>query len=159
MIRKRAGDAKTRLTASPQELAAASSIILSVVTASAAGDAAAQIAQFLTPGHIYADLNSVSPALKQHIAGVVNGSGAKFVEAAVMAPVPPYAHRVPMLLGGNGAREFANTLVPLGMRLEVISETVVKAAAVKMCRSIVVKGLEAILFECVMGASKYEAED
>jgi 3-hydroxyisobutyrate dehydrogenase-like beta-hydroxyacid dehydrogenase len=65
---------------------------------------------------------------------------------------------VPMLLGGAGAPAFVESLAPYGMRLEIVSEKVGTAAAVKMCRSIVVKGLEALLFECVLGASRYDAE-
>jgi 3-hydroxyisobutyrate dehydrogenase-like beta-hydroxyacid dehydrogenase len=77
-----------------------------------------------------------------------------------MAPVQPYGHRVPMLLGGPAARAFAERLEPFGMRLEVLgSSSIGTAAAVKMCRSIVVKGLEAILCECVLGAHEYGAAD
>jgi 3-hydroxyisobutyrate dehydrogenase-like beta-hydroxyacid dehydrogenase len=64
-----------------------------------------------------------------------------------------------MLLGGHGAQRFVDSLAPFGMRLDVVSTEVGMAVAVKMCRSIVVKGLEALLFECVMGASNYGAED
>jgi 3-hydroxyisobutyrate dehydrogenase len=113
---------------------------------------------FLDARHTYADLNSVSPALKREIAGVVGRTGAAFVEVAVMAPVLPYGHRVPMLLGGAGAPAFADALSPYGMRLRVLSADVGTAAAVKMCRSIVVKGLEALLCECVLGASPYGAD-
>ena len=67
-----------------------------------------------------------------------------------MSAVPPHAHRVPMLLGGTEAAAFAELLSPFGMRFEVMSGKVGTAAAVKMCRSIVVKGLEALLFECVL---------
>jgi 3-hydroxyisobutyrate dehydrogenase-like beta-hydroxyacid dehydrogenase len=158
-IRTRAAETGVVLVASPQELAASTDIILSVVTAVAALEAAAQTSPFLGPHHLYADLNSVSPALKQDIDRVITASGARFVEAAVMAPVPPYAHRVPMLLGGAGAADFAETLQPLGMRMEIVSGEVGVAAATKMCRSIVVKGLEALLLECVLGASRYNADE
>jgi 3-hydroxyisobutyrate dehydrogenase-like beta-hydroxyacid dehydrogenase len=158
-IRARAAESGVVLVQSPEQLASSTSIILSVVTASAALDAATQTGRFLGPRHLYADLNSVSPSLKQDIDRVITSSGARFVEAAVMAPVPPYAHRVPMLLGGAGAPDFVEALQPLGMRLEVVSHEVGVAAATKMCRSIVVKGLEALLVECVLGASQYKAED
>jgi len=158
-IRRRAAETQTILVDSSEELAASSDIILSTVTASEAGNAATQTAKFLKPHHLYADLNSISPALKQDIDRQVTATGAVFVEAAVMAPVPPYAQRVPMLLGGAGAARFAEALSPFGMRFEIVSETVGTAAAVKMCRSIIVKGLEALLFECVLGASRYGAEE
>jgi 3-hydroxyisobutyrate dehydrogenase-like beta-hydroxyacid dehydrogenase len=158
-IHDRARDTRTALVDSPQALAEAADILLSTVTSSSALDAARQHAPFLTRRHTYADLNSVSPALKQEIDRVVRATGATFVEAAVMAPVEPYGHAVPMLLGGPGAAAFAEAMRPLGMRAEVLEgATIGSAAAVKMCRSIVVKGLEALLFECVMAATRFDAD-
>jgi 3-hydroxyisobutyrate dehydrogenase-like beta-hydroxyacid dehydrogenase len=143
-IQARASDSRTMLAGSSEELVRAADILLSTVTSSSAFDAARQTAPFLQPRQIYADLNSVSPALKRQIAQVIDASGARFVEAAVMAPVLPYGHRVPMLLGGEAAQVFADAMTPFGMRLEVLASAGIgSAAAVKMCRSIVVKGLEA----------------
>ena len=133
--------------------------MFSTVTCARAKEAAGQTAPFLKPHHIYADLNSVSPALKQEIEQVINASGAGFVEAAVMSPVPPFAHRAPMLLGGKAATAFAERMIPFGMRLEVISGKVGTAAATKMFRSIIVKGLEALMLECVLAASPYGADE
>ena len=156
-IHERAGRTGTTLVNSPAALADASELIFSTVTSSSALTAAAQHTAFLGPSHLYADLNSVSPALKQEIDRVVSASGARFVEVAVMAPVLPYGHRVPMLAGGPHAATFAERVTPLGMRCEVLAGAVGTAAAVKMCRSIVVKGLEALMCECVLGASRYDA--
>ena len=158
-IRQRAEQSQTRLVGSSLELASASDVLFSTVTSSASMDAARQTAPFLEVRHTYADLNSVSPALKRAIGGVISGTGARFVEAAVMAPVLPYGHRVPMLLGGGAAPAFAADFSKWGMRLETLDGELGTAAAVKMCRSIVVKGLEALLCECVLGASRYGADD
>lgn len=158
-IQQRARETQTPLLASPAELALAADILFSAVTAGSALQAARQMLPYLQSHHVFVDINSISPNLKQQIDAAIRASGAGFVEAAVMAPVPPYGHRVPMLLGGASASSLVETLAPFGMRLEVVSENVGMAVAVKMCRSIVVKGLEALLFECVMGASKYGAED
>jgi 3-hydroxyisobutyrate dehydrogenase-like beta-hydroxyacid dehydrogenase len=145
---------------SPEALAASADIIFSAVTSSSALDAANQNAPFLTSRHTYADINSVSPGLKQDIDRVVSATGARFVEVAVMAPVSPYGHKVPMLLGGANATAFAETMRPFGMRMEILEGAKVgSAAAVKMCRSIVVKGIEALLFECVMAATTFDADD
>ena len=159
LIRERAAGAGATLVASSEELARSSDVILSVVTCSAALDAARQTAPFLTDRHVYADLNSVSPALKQDVAAVIEATGAAFVEAAVMAPVQPYGHAVPMLLGGPAAGRFVAIMAPFGMHLEALDGPIGKAAAVKMCRSIVVKGLEALLAECVLAATRYEADE
>jgi 3-hydroxyisobutyrate dehydrogenase-like beta-hydroxyacid dehydrogenase len=158
-IRECAEKSRTTLVGSSSELVHASDVLFSTVTSSSSMDAARQTAPFLEPRHLYADLNSVSPALKRAIGVVISDAGARFVEAAVMAPVLPYHHRVPMLLGGPGAPAFAALFSPRGMRLETLGGDVGTAAAVKMCRSIVVKGLEALLCECVLGASQYGADD
>lgn len=158
-IQDRARDTNTRLVDTNQELAEACDIMMSAVTANQAKHAADQNAPYLTPRHVYADLNSVSPGLKQTIAHVIEGSGARFAEIAMMAPVPPYGHKVPMLAGGGGAQEFVDRLTPFGISAEVVSREVGTAAATKMFRSIIVKGLEALLTECVLGASRYNADE
>ena len=159
LIRSRAREAGATLVGAPAELAASCDVLLSTVTSSSALDAARQTAPFLEGRHVYADLNSVSPDVKRQVGDVVSATGASFVEAAVMAPVQPYGHRVPMLIGGASAGRFVEMLSPLGMHLEALDGPVGKAAAVKMCRSIVVKGIEALLAECVLGASRYGADD
>jgi 3-hydroxyisobutyrate dehydrogenase-like beta-hydroxyacid dehydrogenase len=158
LIRQRAAESQTTLVESSQALAGASDVVFSTVTAANALDAAKQIAPFLRPRHIYADLNSVSPALKQSIGEVIASTGAGFVEVAVMSPVPPHGHRAPMLLGGDAAPRFVAIFEPFGMRLEIVSANVGAAAAIKMCRSIVVKGLEALLVECALAAGHYDAD-
>lgn len=158
-IRERAQQTGTPLCESPAELARACDLLLSTVTANCAMEAAQQTAPFLEAGHIYADLNSISPALKQSIGERIESCGARFVEIAIMLPVPPYGHRVPMFLGGPHAPMLASMLAPFGMNLEVISEQIGAASATKMCRSIIVKGLEALMLECVLAAVPYGADE
>jgi len=160
-MRERAHLSHTSLVSSSSELAEVTDVVMSTVTSSAALDAARAMAPFLTPHHLYADLNSVSPALKQQIADVISSAGASFVEVAVMAPVRPYGHRVPMLLGGAAAAAFVEAMAPFDMRLQRLPPAagIGSAAAVKMCRSIVVKGLEALMVECVLAATRLEADE
>jgi 3-hydroxyisobutyrate dehydrogenase-like beta-hydroxyacid dehydrogenase len=102
----------------------------------------------------------VSPKAKQQVAAVATAQGAAFCEIAVMGPIPPYGHKAPLLLGAPGAAQFEALFAPLGMRMEIIStERIGQAAAVKMFRSVVYKGIEALLFECVLGAGQYGAEE
>ncbi len=158
-IRHRAEQSGATLVNSSADLARSSDILFSTVTSSSALEAAMQTAPFLEPGHLYADLNSVSPARKQEIAQVIGATGAHFIEVAVMAPVPPYGHRVPMLLGGADAPLFVERLAPFGLRLQTLDGAPIgAAAAVKMCRSIVVKGLEALMCECVVAAGRFGAD-
>src|SRR5262245_11359807 len=158
-VRHNAQEITVPLLGSNRELAGSAQIIFSTVTCARAKEAAEQTAPFLKAEHFYADLNSVSPALKQQIEQVVTPTGAGFVEAAVMSPVLPHGHRSPMLLGGKAAGAFAELMTPFGMRLEVISENVGMAAATKMFRSIIVKGLEALMLESVLAAAPYGADE
>jgi 3-hydroxyisobutyrate dehydrogenase-like beta-hydroxyacid dehydrogenase len=158
-VRQRAQETETRLVETNPELAKSCDIMMSAVTADQALNAAEQNVPYLTAGHLYADLNSVSPGVKQSIARVVEASGARFAEIAMMAPVPPYGHKVPMLAGGAGAPEFVEKLAPFGISAEIVSREVGTAAATKMFRSIIVKGMEALITECVLGATRYNADE
>jgi 3-hydroxyisobutyrate dehydrogenase-like beta-hydroxyacid dehydrogenase len=157
IIRERALESGTRLLPTLPETPRACDILVSAVTASAAQDVGEQAAPHLDARHLYVDINSASPAVKQAIDKAVTGRGARFAEAAVMSTVPPLGHRVPMLLCGSGARAFADLMEPYGMQLEVLDGPVGSASAIKMFRSVVIKGLEALVLECLLGAEQYGA--
>jgi len=133
-------------------------LVISAVTASSAADVAGCAAPFLQRDQIYFDLNSVSPDTKRQIARTLNESPATFVEAAVMAPVSPQRLKVPMLLGGPDAATAAERLQAIGMNVKPISDRIGVASAIKMCRSIIIKGLEAITVESMFTARRYGAE-
>jgi 3-hydroxyisobutyrate dehydrogenase-like beta-hydroxyacid dehydrogenase len=158
-IRARAAETETRLVDTPHELAEEALVILSVVTAASALDAARSMAGHLSREHLYTDLNSVSPATKRDVGEIIASGAGRFVEGSIMAPVPGADHRVPMLLNGPSASDLLDVLSPFQMRLEVMNGTIGAAAAVKMCRSIVIKGLEALLLECTLAAAEYDATD
>jgi 3-hydroxyisobutyrate dehydrogenase-like beta-hydroxyacid dehydrogenase len=86
-------------------------------------------------------------------------TGARYVDVAVMGPVAPYGHKVPLLVGGPGAKEFLPRARALGMSAEYVSEEVGQPSAIKMFRSIMVKGLEALMVECMLASSSYGVED
>jgi 3-hydroxyisobutyrate dehydrogenase-like beta-hydroxyacid dehydrogenase len=133
-------------------------LVISAVTASSAASVASEAVPFLRSGQIYLDINSVSPETKREIARTVGESAAVFVEAAVMAPVAPQRIKVPILLGGAHASSAAGLLHEIGMDVKPISEQVGVASAIKMCRSIIIKGLEAITVESMFTARRYGAE-
>jgi 3-hydroxyisobutyrate dehydrogenase-like beta-hydroxyacid dehydrogenase len=110
-------------------------------------------------GAWFLDFNSASPGAKQRAAALVDGSGGRYVEGAVMTSIPPYRIKVPLLLGGTGAKELAPLLVELGFAAKVASEKLGVASAVKMCRSVMIKGLEAMVIESFTTARAYGVED
>jgi 3-hydroxyisobutyrate dehydrogenase-like beta-hydroxyacid dehydrogenase len=158
-IRTRAAETGTRLVETPRALAQRTRVILSVVTAASAHDAANSLASDLTADHLYVDLNSVSPATKQQVAAAIGAGAGRFVEGAIMAPVSGADHQVPILLNGACASILGGVLSPYGMRLEIMDGPTGAAAAVKMCRSIVIKGMEALMLECALAAGEYGASD
>jgi 3-hydroxyisobutyrate dehydrogenase-like beta-hydroxyacid dehydrogenase len=134
-------------------------LVISAVTASSAVDVAKEAAAALRLGQVFLDINSVSPGTKRGIAACFEGKGAEFVEAAVMAPVPGLRLKVPMMLGGARAAELAPRLQAIGMDATAVSDRIGVASAVKMCRSVMIKGIEVLAVECLFAARRYGAED
>ncbi|HTX24019.1 MAG TPA: DUF1932 domain-containing protein [Steroidobacteraceae bacterium] len=154
----KAKGARVRACASSREAIAGAELVISAVTASSAGDAAEAAAAALRPGQVFLDINSVSPDVKRLNARTIESSGADYLDAAVMAPVPPQRLSVPMLVGGPRASGAVEALRGLGFHATAISDRVGVASAVKMCRSIVIKGLEALAIESLFAARRLGAE-
>jgi 3-hydroxyisobutyrate dehydrogenase-like beta-hydroxyacid dehydrogenase len=144
---------------SMQALCEASDLIISAVTASNTLVVAEEAARHIRPGTLFLDLNSASPGTKQRAAALIDAKGAFYVEAGVMTSVPPYGIRVPMLLGGAKAAELAGVLNGWGMDAKAVSEELGVASAIKMCRSVMIKGLEALVIESYTTARAYGVED
>jgi len=134
-------------------------VVISAVTATSAADVAREAGGYLGKGQFFLDINSVSPETKRGDEVLVAKSGADYVEAAVMAPVAPYGIKVPMLLGGKRAAVLADLLNPSGFRMTAVSETVGQASAIKMCRSVFIKGIEALAVEGFLAARRYGVEN
>jgi 3-hydroxyisobutyrate dehydrogenase-like beta-hydroxyacid dehydrogenase len=133
-------------------------LIVSAVTAQADIEVAEAAARVIAPGQVYFDINSVSPRTKRHAQSVIEGAHAHYVEAAVMAPVPPYGIAVPMLLGGMQAQRTGAALNELGFASRTVSTKIGVASAAKMSRSVMIKGIEALTVECLRAARHYDAE-
>ncbi len=141
------------------EVLADAQLVISAVTASSAAEVAEQAAEHMHNGQIFLDINSVSPGVKRKDQAAIERSGADYVECAVMAPIPPHRLKVPMLLGGQRAQALAGQLTALGMKAEFASTEIGVASAVKMCRSVMIKGIEALTVECLTAARRYGAEE
>ena len=133
-------------------------IVLSAVTAASNLEAARQAAPGLSGAQFYVELNSVSPNRKRQAAEIV-GSRARFVGMAVMAPVHPLRHKTPVLVSGPAAADIVPLLRRCGMDVTDVGADVGAAAAVKMVRSVMVKGLGALTQECFLAARRAGVED
>jgi 3-hydroxyisobutyrate dehydrogenase-like beta-hydroxyacid dehydrogenase len=158
-LRDHADGIGVALASSHADLAAQADLIVSAVTASQAVPVAQACSPRLKQGGWFLDFNSASPGAKRRAAALIDGAGGRYVEGAVMTSVPPHRIKVPLLLGGPGARELAPLLVELGFNAKVASDQLGVASAVKMCRSIMIKGMEAMVIESFATARAYGVED
>lgn len=158
-LRAHAAQYGVRLMADHAALARAAELVISAVTADQTVAVAVSSAPTLKPDTWFLDFNSASPKAKIEAAAIIDAAGGRYVEGAVMTSIPPHRIRVPLLLGGPGAAELAPLLKELGFAARVASEKLGVASATKMCRSVMIKGLEAMVIESFTAARAYGVED
>jgi 3-hydroxyisobutyrate dehydrogenase-like beta-hydroxyacid dehydrogenase len=149
----RAFDTNPAKTRAPSLTAAldGADVVISVVTADQALTVAREAASSIAPGALYCDMNSVAPATKQAAAAVIEAAGARYVDVAVMSPVLPARLTVPLLLGGPHAEHGAVALRGLGFtNVRIVPGDVGRASSIKMIRSVMIKGIEALTAEMLL---------
>ena len=151
----KAAAAKTgvRLATSAADAIAGRDMIIAAVTAASSLYAAQTVAPHLSGNPYYLDINSVSPGRKLATAKALDGK-ARYVDIAVIAPIHPKRHQTPMLIAGPHAEAVAPLLADMAMQLKIVSSETGKAAAIKMIRSVMIKGMEALTYECFLAAER-----
>lgn len=138
---------------------AGAEIILSTVTADQAVHAARQAAPHLAPGAVFLDCNSCAPNAKRESEGAIHAAGGRYVDVAIMSPIYPARHLSPCLISGAHTDTVAPMLAALPMNATVVEGPVGRASAIKMIRSVLVKGMEALTAECALAAIAAGVED
>jgi 3-hydroxyisobutyrate dehydrogenase-like beta-hydroxyacid dehydrogenase len=126
--------------------------IFSAVTASQCLRAIGSAAQDIHPGQTVIDINSVTPAIKRQASEIITARGAAYLDMAVMAPVHPNGHGTPVCVAGPTAETLWPLLEAIGFNGQVVGTGPGAATAIKMVRSLFVKGLEAITVETLLAA-------
>ncbi|MFC3061194.1 DUF1932 domain-containing protein [Paenirhodobacter populi] len=157
--RARAARAGVRLAPGRAEALAGTGAVFCLVTADRATEAAEQSAADLPGGAFWFDGNSCSPGAKRRSAELIEGAGGRYVDVAIMSPVYPKMHRTPLLIAGPHAAAAAPVLAALGMEAAIAGDAVGAASAIKMVRSVMVKGMEALTAECLLAARRAGVED
>jgi 3-hydroxyisobutyrate dehydrogenase-like beta-hydroxyacid dehydrogenase len=134
-------------------------LILSTLWPDAALESAKEAAPLLSPNQIYCDMNSVSPETTEEIQQVISPTGADFVKIGIMAGIPDRGFAVPLIVGGAKAKEVEEILSSLGLTIRAISLDPKHPAAIKILRSVCLKGLVAVTYEMLRGAEKYGVSD
>jgi 3-hydroxyisobutyrate dehydrogenase-like beta-hydroxyacid dehydrogenase len=148
------------VAASAREAVAGCDLVISAVTAAQTLAAAQSVMGGLSKNAAFLDLNSASPGMKRQAADAIHAAGGRYVEAAVMSPVPPKRIATSMLLGGPHAETVLPHLNELGFAdARFFSAEIGQASTVKMCRSVIVKGMEALLSESLLTARAHDVEE
>jgi 3-hydroxyisobutyrate dehydrogenase-like beta-hydroxyacid dehydrogenase len=152
-LRQAAEASGVRCAGSAADAVRGAEIVVSAVTAASSAEAALSVQPHLAGTPFYLDINSVSPSRKQQSAKIL-GNTARYVDVAVIAPIHPARHRTPMLLAGSHAEAVAPVLSTLDMRASIAGTEIGAAAAIKMVRSVMIKGIEALTLECFLAAAR-----
>jgi 3-hydroxyisobutyrate dehydrogenase-like beta-hydroxyacid dehydrogenase len=156
---ERAAQAGIVAAPSAAEASRDADVVISAVTADAVLDVAREAQTYLKAGQFFFDINSASPNTKTRAAEIVNKTGARYVEGAVMAAILAPGITVPILAGGPAAADLAGRMNALGMNVRAVAAEYGRASAMKLCRSIVIKGLEALMLDCGRAAAAWKVED
>jgi 3-hydroxyisobutyrate dehydrogenase-like beta-hydroxyacid dehydrogenase len=142
-----------KLASSAAGAVAETDMVISAVTAASSLEAARSVEPHLSGNPYYLDINSVSPGRKQETAKLL-AQKARYVDVAVIAPINPGRHRTPLLISGPHAEAVSPLLNELEMRLTIVDDKIGAAAAIKMIRSVMIKGIEALTLECFLAAAR-----
>jgi 3-hydroxyisobutyrate dehydrogenase-like beta-hydroxyacid dehydrogenase len=159
LIRSRAADAGVTLVRSPRELAEGADYIIVAVPGNECVPAAEAIADHLTARHVYVDIGSATPAVKRAVGERLERSGARVGDGGIMSSPLDHGYRVIIKASGPAAQAFQDVFVPWGMRIEAVSPRLGDGSGIKIVRSIVMKGMEALLVECAVCSARYGIQD
>lgn len=158
LIQERARAAGVVLLRSPAELAARSDILVGVTPGSASVASATDFMPYLQARHLFIDIASATPKVKQAVAAALEGSGARVADGSIVG-TPKDGLALPILASGPAAEAVRDALAPWGMRIDPVGPELGTASAIKILRSVLIKGIEALLDEMLLGARRYGLDD
>lgn len=154
-VHTRAEAAGVTLVSSNKEIAQWADLIFAAVPSSFTMDVCKDIESVLRPGQLYVDVSASTPSIKQAIWEQVKNTGVLFTDAAMLGSLPKDQHRVPITASGNGAEEFKKLMTPYGMKITLAGEKAGAASAIKLVRSIYMKGIAGLMIEMLQAADAY----
>ncbi len=158
-VHARAEEAKVTLVEDAKEVAQWADVLFAAVPSSFTMDVCNEIKGVLRKGQIYADVSASTPATKKAIWEAVKDTGVLFADAAMLGSLPKDKHQVPITASGNGAAAFKEAMEPLGMNITLAGEEAGAASAIKLVRSIFMKGIASLMIETMQAADAYNVTD
>lgn len=158
LIQSRAKAAGVTLVQSNQELADAAELIVSVTPGSASLESAGAFASVLDGRHSFLDFASATPRVKYGVAEQLSKTGALLGDGSIMG-TPKHGYSMHMLSSGPAGQRVADLLVPWGMSIEYVGEKLGTASGIKILRSVLIKGIEALIDEMLLAAGSYGLDE
>lgn len=158
-VSSRAQQANVTLVPSAVEVAQWADVLFAAVPSSFTLDVCREIKDSLRPGQLYVDVSASTPAAKESIWEMVQSTGVLFVDAAMLGSLPKDKHQVPITASGNGAAKFHEVMTPHGMKITLAGEKAGAASAIKLVRSIFMKGIASLMVEMLQAADAYGVSD
>ena len=158
-VHSRAQQAGVTLLPTNQEVAQWADVIFAAVPSSFTMDVCNDIKSVLRPGQLYVDVSASTPAVKEAIWDAVRDTGVLFVDAAMLGSLPKDKHQVPITASGNGAEQFRDRMTPWGMKITLAGEKAGAASAIKLVRSIFMKGIASLMIDMLQAADAYGVSD
>jgi len=159
LITKRSTASNVAVVDSPEEVLKEVEVVIVAVPADKALAVSEQLMSHVRNESLYIDVSAANPGIKNQISLNINRSGGKFVDAAMMGPLPVYKHKVPILASGDGADMFIETMSSYGMNIEKVSAIPGEATAAKLIRSIYMKGIVGLYIEMLEAAQHFNVEN
>ncbi|MBQ6293459.1 MAG: NAD(P)-dependent oxidoreductase [Lachnospiraceae bacterium] len=158
-VHARAAEAGVELVSDAKEVARWADVLFAAVPSSFTLDVCSTVKSELRPGQIYADVSASTPATKIAIWEQIKDTGVYFADAAMLGSLPQDKHRVPITASGNGAEKFKEVMEPYGMRITLAGDKAGAASAIKLVRSIFMKGIASLMIETMQAADAYDVTD
>ena len=158
-VHARAAEAQVELVEDAKEVARWADVLFAAVPSSFTMDVCNTVKDELRPDQIYADVSASTPATKIAIWDKIKDTGVLFADAAMLGSLPQDKHRVPITASGNGAEKFKEVMEPLGMRITLAGDKAGSASAIKLVRSIFMKGIASLMIETMQAADAYDVSE
>lgn len=158
-VHSRAEEAGVTLVATNKEIAQWADIVFAAVPSSFTMDVCNDVKECLRPGQLYVDVSASTPATKEAIWEAIKDTGVLFADAAMLGSLPKDKHQVPITASGNGAEKFHELMTPYGMKITLAGEKAGAASAIKLVRSIFMKGVASLMIEMLQAGDAYGVAD
>lgn len=158
-VHSRAEQAGVTLISSAKELAQWADVLFAAVPSSFTLDVCGEIKDVLRPGQLYVDVSASTPVAKEAIWAAIKDTGVLFVDAAMLGSLPKDKHQVPITASGNGAAKFHELMTPYGMKITLAGEKAGSASAIKLVRSVFMKGIASLMIEMLQAGDAYGVAD